>query len=72
MTKIKNLMLDPNITSTRPELELSVQMPGAYIIKDGKAVPDLNDEAMRQRHGKEEKKTDVIANEVKQSNETDN
>lgn len=35
--------------ATRPDLEVNVQMPGAYIIRDGKAVPDLSDEAMMER-----------------------
>jgi hypothetical protein len=41
----KNLKLD----QIRPDLEIGVQMPGAFVIRDGKAVPDLNDSAMAKR-----------------------
>ena len=41
--------------NTKPELELEHKInlgdlpPGSYIIKDGKLLPNLNDEAMLQR-----------------------
>ena len=54
MGKLKNITVDPLVTSTRPDLEVNVPMPGAYVIKDGQKVPDLNDEAMRLRHQKPE------------------
>lgn len=45
MTKRINLTQ----TSSRPDLQVVFQLPGAYIIKDGVPVPDLNDEAMMER-----------------------
>lgn len=35
--------------STKPELQLNNRKPGAYVIKDGVRVPDLNDSAMREK-----------------------
>ena len=49
MSKEKTVRLDQTFTSTRPDLQVGFQLPGAYIIKDGVPVPDLNDEAMAKR-----------------------
>lgn len=38
--------IDLTINLSRPDLEVIPRLPGAYIVKDGKHVPDLNDEAM--------------------------
>ena len=37
--------------NTKPELEINFSdlPPGSYIVKDGKLLPNLNDEAMAQR-----------------------
>lgn len=37
------------LNSTRPDLEIVSRLPGAYIVKNGVSVPDLNDEAMMNR-----------------------
>lgn len=47
MTKIK---LDNTSTITRPDLEINFKRkPGAYVIKNGIKIPDLNDDAMKTR-----------------------
>lgn len=56
--KDKSAILNSQLSiphATRPDLEVNVQMPGAYIIRDGKAVPDLSDEAMAKRMEEEMK-----------------
>lgn len=44
----ENIILS-SINSSRPDLQVGFRLPGAYIVKDGVLVPDLNDEAMRER-----------------------
>jgi hypothetical protein len=46
--------IDLTIDSSRPDLEVIPRLPGAYIIKNGKPEPDLNDEAMAERNKKSE------------------
>lgn len=44
--------VDVNVTSTRPDLEVSfkpIPKPGSFIVKDGKPVPNLNDAPMAAR-----------------------
>ena len=60
--------IDLTVTSTRPDLQVHAQIPGAYIIKDGKQVPDLNDEAMAKREERKlaEKKPVEVKEEKKE------
>jgi len=64
MSKDKTVRLDQTFTSTRPDLEVNIQMPGAYIIRDGKQVPDLDDEAManRMKNAERRVKSETIQN----------
>lgn len=41
--------IDLTMDSSRPDLEVILRLPGAYIIKNGQLIPDLNDEAMKNR-----------------------
>lgn len=77
--KDKTVRLDQTFTSTRPDLQVGFQLPGAYIIKDGVPVPDLNDEAMAKRMKNAERrvkninaeeKKDIIENEKNESEES--
>lgn len=69
MSKDKTVRLDQTFISSRPDLEVNIQMPGAYIIRDGKAVPDLNDEAMMEREKRNVKyKMDKMKEESKEEN----
>jgi len=43
--------IDLTSTTTRPDLSVTYRPSGAFIIKDDKMVPDLNDEAMKERAG---------------------
>ena len=79
MSKEKTVRLDQTFTSTRPDLQVGFQLPGAYIIKDGVPVPDLNDEAMAKRMKNAERrvkninaeeKKDIIENEKNESEES--
>ena len=54
--------IELTVTSTRPDLEVSIQMPGAYIVKDGKQIPDLNDEAMKEREARSKKQEEKSSN----------
>jgi len=51
------------LINTKPELEINFSdlPPGSYIVKDGKLLPNLNDEAMLERS-----KKDVTLSEVKE------
>lgn len=54
MAKNKAIELEKNkidtvVTTTRPDLEITfkpVGLPGSFIIKDGKPVPNLKDDAV--------------------------
>lgn len=61
--------IDLTQTSSRPDLQVVFQLPGAYIIKDGVPVPDLNDEAMMEREKRNVKyKMDKMKEESKEEN----
>jgi hypothetical protein len=63
--KMKTTKIYSTVTSTRPDLEVVARMPGAYVVKDGVPVPDLNDEAMKERETKNEKRETGNAEEKK-------
>ena len=51
----KNIRLDATVTSTRPDLQVNANrvigpgLPGSFLIVDGKHVPNMDDEAMKNR-----------------------
>ncbi|MFA5803670.1 MAG: hypothetical protein WC879_03410 [Melioribacteraceae bacterium] len=73
MSKDKTVRLDQTFTSTRPDLEVNIQMPGAYIIKGGKVIPDLTDEAMmeREKHALSERRNQVEEKKITEEKQSD-
>lgn len=72
MGKIK---LDNTLTSSRPDLKVKIpSRPGAYIIRNGVPVPDLNDEAMKTREERRLKKEapEPVKPETKQEEKEEN
>lgn len=59
--------IDLTITNSRPDLKVVYRPSGAFLIKDGKLIPDMNDSAMKAKADldnkpiltKEEKKEDT-------------
>ncbi len=52
----KNKKEDIYVNTTRPDLTITYRPSGSFIIRDGKLVPNLNDDAMMEREKERAKK----------------